>query len=371
MFYPPSDDENDKIVSDIEDKPDDNNTDCNMDDCNMDDLEIDDKEKSYLHDIFKYENINKIMRYILYLPVRIITHMNNSNMYYKFMQNLDPTRDTIVTVINTHGAIPCIKNNQTDEYNPITITIPDDIEIYKLTISAPGTIGIGNYKEKVYNNLFINNNITSLFYETIDFTHFIDHFKEQWRHCNQWCSGQLKTTTNKQSIEYRRYYDYLCYGKHKGYNIIKLNPGDIIANKIFLRKLSEISRGLEINEMNKASRRFPDLLIKLYGNDGADFKGNGDVTQLLTLQNLVNHYKSLKFKRIVIFDFSCSNYVDQETLSLIEDPAIIKNIRINMCTTHLAYGGKKVKVTKKKRRKMKKMRKIKKSKKCITRKKHY
>ena len=46
MFYP-SDNENNKIVSDIENKTDNNNTDCNMDD-----LEINDKEKSYIHDIF-------------------------------------------------------------------------------------------------------------------------------------------------------------------------------------------------------------------------------------------------------------------------------------------------------------------------------
>lgn len=259
-------------------------------------------------------------------------------MSSKWMDGLNPNRRSIVAVISTHGVIPTNNGEVTSEL----FEIPEDVEVYKITVSAPGTVAINGSRDVDTHIQYIQYHLTELFKKDLSLDSFVDHLKEYSKQHRQHAASQLKSETNKNSSHYYKSLDFLCHHR-KGYNVFQLNRFEPIVNKLFVRNLSEKNGNMfSIIEMNKTSnplfRSRPDLMSKILENSGLPLD-NGDVKQILSLKNVIDYYVTLHFKRIILFDFSCSIYINGDTFGELSREEV-KRIRTNMCETSIAYGGK-------------------------------
>ena len=213
--------------------------------------------------------------------------------------------NSIIIAITCHGSIPCI--SETSPYGeifiPEVIKIPEDIEIHKFNIAAPGTFTLASSEESNYYLSVINNISSQLLNSTIDIdksqaNDILSMFKNVY---DELFNDHLKTNDPDRS--------YIHYS-HKGYNYNLLKGGDTIINKYFTRILSEkqhndyiiaeISNPVAPTPLNMLPD-FPDLLEKVYGNTGL---GSTDPFQIISVENIINYYRIMGITRIILFDFS-------------------------------------------------------------------
>jgi hypothetical protein len=290
-----------------------------------------------------------------------------------FLEPDIPFPSTMIINITTHGEILCEQigtrehepNLYENFYSPITITIPDEIEVIKFTLSMEGSITYSFGPETNYYLSIINHYIDDLLkpnstYE--DFKLLIDSFKLIANKLEEIAKNEIiKEEKTYGEIDYRGREFLINY--MKGYNVFKLNSGDEVANKIFFRDydsknhndfaISELTEKIDTKELRKCSiceteynylPDLPDLLSNI--NSSIQVEGK----QIISLENIIDYYKKCGVKKLIIFDFSCSIFSFNEgddNYGLNEGQ--IQFVREYMCdeficrtknVNKLPYGGK-------------------------------
>jgi hypothetical protein len=282
-------------------------------------------------------------------------------------------RDLII-IVNSHGLIPC-SNDRYNNLDPNTYVVPDGIELIKFTLSAPGIVNI------VYP-------ITVMFYVSLinEYFYQIARSGTSEIYLNLMVEG-FKAITNNIKNKLKNNMDdddvkNFMHHINKGFNYYILNSGDKIVDKIYSRKVSEYverSNDMKICEMKHKLNilkspeghliipLMPDLLFRLYPINENTPK---DEEHFIRLSQMVDYYKNLGIKKLIVFDFTCStfnkerNRIPNLAQALINlDPRQERRIRRRLCESGtcqrrygLPYGGK-YKKSKTKRLKTKRMNK--------------
>jgi hypothetical protein len=276
---------------------------------------------------------------------------------------VSPRPSTMIVNISTHGGIVCKRDGTI--YVPIKTTVPDGMELIKFTLATEGVEGYTtpdetNFYISVINH-YMDNLLTNTF-DDVDLEILVKGFKflQDTLKKDIMESIKLKDVSRSDGMKFIRHYE-------KGYNVFKLRSGDEIANKIFTRKYSEKDGNeFAITEVPEKIK-IPDAILSvlsgssIYSNSIYDscpqFEILPDVLsridpstdknshQSITLEQLMNYYKNAGINRLIVFDFTCSvflNKLDDGSTHHIE-PTKIANLRKRMNTIptgRLPYGGK-------------------------------
>ena len=383
--------------------------------------------------------------------------------FYKRREDIDTTKP-MTLVISCHGAIPCTKIEGMEyNYIPNMTVVPDGMTVFKFTISTEGVINMASHLESKYYLSVIYQHINEL----NDLQTRQESFEEVIRKIEE-INYEMNRNTKKQVFSnyneilqnpIRKKYgidikpededahlkvDYIKYS-HEGYNLFKLEEGDRIVNKVFLRKvkekkknnysITELQEGLITEPIidtisynrvrnkpktigvpkewqhdrpgfipikNKSTqkieykkfmfdefREFPDLIniiepihppvdiddklkemlndpnfeiddtmyndedkkkLEEYVESVIIYEYYEEKEQLITLDDMMKYYKHQGINTLIIFDFSCSTFVEQDNDRLVDmDKRQVEFIREYMYQSRrcagkeyprLAYGGK-------------------------------
>ena len=273
---------------------------------------------------------------------------------------------TIILSITTHGGI--IQESPEDIR---VFTVPEGITIKRALISTPGECNLLYSQEaRMYLNFISNNkkkltsDIESIQNETIQkIVDFIKkdslkgsilYAKEKEKELEQ-TSKKMKLNTEDEEIlnTYTRFLNNI----NKGFNIIFFNSGTQILNKLYTRyNIEKTKNDWSIQVMNM--RGMPDLLsfIRIQTRRGES---------VITLEEIINFLNQKGVENIIIFDFSCSNLMNEEQYE-IEDQREIRQKRRDIIKMN--YGGKKTGKTKSVKKQLKNKYKTLKNKRIIKRK---
>ena len=252
--------------------------------------------------------------------------------------------NSIIIAITCHGGISCIPEASPygEIFIPEVVKIPEDIEIHKFNIAAPGVFSIASSSDTNYYLSVITHISSKLLNSTINKSQaneILSRFKLIY--------DDLIKLERENNDPDRRYLHY----SHKGYNYNLLKGGDTIINKYFTRNLSEkqdndfciaeIINPVAPTPPNMLPK-FPDLLEKVYGNMGL---GSKDPFQVISVENMINYYRKMGITKIILFDFSCATFIkitkNATSVQSIENIGIqdIRKIRRNICREKTPYGG--------------------------------
>jgi hypothetical protein len=223
-----------------------------------------------LEDIF--ENIDKQLEYLkspeLYSELSINVY-NETNPNIEIPPPMVDSNLPFPIIVTTHGEIHCKTGEELRQYEynyvPDTFTIPEDMTIFKFTLSAEGVISFLPSIDVKYIISVVNKHVNKLLnpdVEEEDFDEIINEIKQTTdelrsqiykenvinyirRKCREYLSKKLKKSkiinklckkfdTSNEKVDR----DFLIYQKH-GYKLFKLTGGEKMVNKIFLRKINE------------------------------------------------------------------------------------------------------------------------------------
>jgi hypothetical protein len=252
-----------------------------------------------------------------------------------------PNRHTVILTINTHGMILCSEDTKYDNvYIPETTTVPTNMEIHKINISAPGVAAIAEVSSAdYYMNIIFE--FTKKFLEDdsqiIKEKHVPD-ILEKFKITH----GMLLEFSKKEKEKDIDYYDFSHYSQ-KGYNYFFINQGNEIVNKMFIKKVEEVEETKSKYDFRICEIKFPfqsllpDLLeLSSFSEYRLEYNENSRIST--TMDQLIDYYNKQGITRLIIFDFSCSMYFLKERRFLKGREA--NHIRRNMCKSKIAYGGK-------------------------------
>jgi hypothetical protein len=262
---------------------------------------------------------------------------------------------TIILCITTHGGIL-----QEPPENIRLFTVPEGMTIKRASISTPGECNLlssddaNDYIKLIYNNkndLISNNDI--LQNETIEnlvdiiknanYEGPIQYAKDKVKELRQASKRMRLNTEHKDTLNtFSRYLNNL----NKSFTIKIFDSGTELYNKMFTRfNEDKINNDWSIQIIN--IKGMPDLLsyLKLQTRRGES---------IITLGEIINFLKSKGVENIVIFDFSCSNLMDNERNELMDERAIR---RYRRDIFNMNYGGKKNRKSKRLKKNLKNKRK--------------
>lgn len=253
-----------------------------------------------------------------------------------------------ISVITSHGALCC--NPDITRKKPTTLhifKIPEGIEVIKISIAPPGIenycSSLDSYEYIQLINKYANDLIASNFSEEylkllIDGIFIIYNAIVS----SLYSSKDVKKT--EEELKSRK--EFISHNV-LGIKIFRLRPGNKIINKTFSRHIHEKDMNdfsvLEISKSESKDYLFPDLF------DVTDLVTNIEEQQLMTTENIINHYKNNGVRRLLMIDFSCST--PDYDISVRDT----RGIRRDIITKNIPFGGlKKTKKRKMKKRKNKK-----------------
>jgi len=227
-----------------------------------------------------------------------------------------------------------------DDKNYVHTTIPDGIELIKISISAPGVVHCSDNKNTNRNLIEIINSISSLLDENLNENTLINLVK------------RISTYVEKYSVspiieQKRSGHLFNIYKEHysKGFKIHKLLPGDKIANKKYWRYYGDKNKNKFIlakmdseHDVHKISEskykipKLPDLFEEFYTEQTYDENDYQDVN----LQQILEYYKNRGTSRLILFDFSCSVFENAE-FYYTSGPGLQQVVEQNK---HIPSGGK-------------------------------
>lgn len=223
----------------------------------------------------------------------------------------------LILIINTHGKIPCSLNSQKEPIVNI-FKVPDEIEIIKFTMSTPGIINWAGMAEiNTYMNI-INEYANELLHEddnTLTMNIIIEGFKEIRNVIKKNIRREIRNANNNDD-----YGKDLIYHFDEGFNFFTLGSGDKVIDKIYERQVEEITAGTNDWSICEMTEKYPvdfssmtipvlpDLFSKLFTVTSTTPR---DENHAITTRQLIGHYKNLGVKKLIIFDFSCSNFVEE------------------------------------------------------------
>jgi hypothetical protein len=261
---------------------------------------------------------------------------------------------TIILSFTTHGGI--IQESSEDVE---LFSVPEGMTIKRVSISTPGECNLlssddaDDYINLIYdhkndlisdNDLLQNKTIENLvdIIKNANYEGPIQYVKDKVKELRQASKRIRLDTEHKDTLNtYTRYLNNL----NKSFTIKKFDSGTEIYNKMFTRWNEDKTKyDWSIQVIN--IQGLPDLLsyLKLQTRRGES---------VITLKEIIYFLKSKGVENIIIFDFSCSNLMDNERNELIDERAVR---RYRRDIIKMNYGGKKSK----KSRKSKKSKKSKK-----------
>lgn len=250
-----------------------------------------------------------------------------------------------VLIASAHGCIQC----NLGMYN--TISVPDGMELVKISVSAAG-------KRCIFNTFLVN--------KYIDMINFFNPLLSNRATTNEYLINIIKNIILNMKQGQKALLDHSIknqifkigideegeYLGTNGFKIYNLTSGQIIANKTYRRHFRD-KRGNDysIVELDSPNREEPlqingknvvehvgelkDLLSVMHKSTSNDAPRPNDIQQI-TLSQILNYYKTNGVTKIILFDLACSSYLDDENSCCDE------NVSQNISNTNydIPYGGK-------------------------------
>jgi hypothetical protein len=206
--------------------------------------------------------------------------------YMEDFYNIDSAKGIMIT---SHGAIITKKNEQTQLFEPKLITIPDNIEVVKITVTAPGVVNFGS-EYKIYR-----------YYQHI--MEIFDQLKDP-----NIPVLDLQQMLNELITKFQREYEgvifrpeeYSHYARDfkrhsdRAFQVYYLNPGSSIIDKEYSRNPSNPIENSSTSILYKIIE-LPNEFDLLYGHKNS-----------ITTEEIIHYYSQIGTPRLFIFDFSCS-----------------------------------------------------------------
>jgi hypothetical protein len=254
---------------------------------------------------------------------------------YEPTQYRNPLFNPSILCVTCHGNIVL-----DDDKNYVHTTIPDGIELIKISISAPGVVHCSDNKNTNRNLIEIIKSIPSLLDENLNENTLINLVKH------------ISTYVEKYSVspiieQKRSGHLFNIYKEHysKGFKIHKLLPGDKIANKKYWRYygdknknkfiLAKMDNEHDVHKISESKYKIPklhDLFEEFYTEQTYDENDYQDVN----LQQILEYYKNRGTSRLILFDFSCSVFENAE-FYYTSGPGLQQVVEQNK---HIPSGGK-------------------------------
>lgn len=223
-------------------------------------------------------------------------------------------------MVSSHGRINC---DYFEKYK--VTTIPDGIELIKISIAASGVINCFTQETISRYLVEINKSISGLLNENFDENMLNNLVGRIRRSVIKKCIpvsteiAEKKRKREEHDTDYRLHYEHVqCFDE--GFKIYKLGPGDKIANKIYSRKFGEkkkndfsiieIEDPINIVKLTDTMYNIPqlhDLFSDFYPEQTYDV----DYKQTISLEQILHYYKREGVTRLILFDFSCSLFFDE------------------------------------------------------------
>lgn len=228
----------------------------------------------------------------------------------------------LIINITTHGEIFCKQNEDTGKYEPDMTIVPDGMKVIKFTLSGQGLISWTSIEEVNMYLAIVNfyaNNILDSDFDDVDIRILIDGFRLSLdkikREINESEKGKKKKDKDDDLTQFMMNFE-------KGYNVFKLNSGTKIVNKRYLRTfdeknkndfaITELTRQIPIPNTSSFHRdtldelpELPDILSVLKPST------DPDSSQTISLEKLLEYYKDKGVTTLIIFDFSCSIFIER------------------------------------------------------------
>ena len=240
------------------------------------------------------------------------------------------------------------------EYFPLTTKVPTNMTIHKINISAPGIVayGFAEYLNSIKGNnpqntyidelLKADDNLIKKIYEEKIMPNFKKIYEETKSSFNHNDNHKAFERTN-----------------HLGYTHHCIKGGKRIVNKAYSK---------DVNDKKLFDGDFQISVLKYGGHVMTPInifrkynKGSGGIIESTTTEEIISYFENVK--RLIIFDFSCSVFVDYKTGKQIPYSNNERKIRRTICRDDVAYGGNKNKnKSKKNKNKSKNKKKSKKNK---------
>ena len=231
-------------------------------------------------------------------------------------------------IITSHGAIITKKNEQTQLFEPKTISVPSNLEVIKITATAPGVVNFGSE----YNVYRYYQYIIEVFDQLKDPNIPISELQQILNELI--AKFQIEYEGIKFSPEeYSHYVRDFKRHSDRAFQVYYLNPGSSIIDKGYSRNPSNPNENVPTSILYKIVE-LPVGLDLLSGH-----------TNSITTEEIIHYFSQIGTPRLFIFDFSCSTCTS-ETMT----PRDIRHLRQTilcdrtncdgkMSQTH-AYGGK-------------------------------
>jgi hypothetical protein len=251
----------------------------------------------------------------------------------------------IVLLITTHGTVNLDKNEEV-----LTFTVPEGITIFRSLASTVGECNIINedmvdkYIEIIKSNMENLTNESTILDSVNEVTSAIrdidiGELPEREKEIKNFRKKKLSEKAAEDSL---RVYEGYYYGIDKSHNVTVKNPDEQMLNKIYSRVDSEVTlNDWVIKAINLPGE--PDILKYLFRPRRGKLAESS-----ITLENIVDFFKSKGVEQLIIFDVSCSNIRDTEQSDISSRAA--RRIRRTDVTN---LGGENLKRRKTKRRKTK------------------
>ena len=221
-------------------------------------------------------------------------------------------------------------------YTPDTVTVPENMEIHKFNVSAPGIVA---YTAK----------------DSSDLENCLSDIRKKMS-MGLLTSSKIKNTSSNLLNAFKVFIhprnvrnlspsldrDAFAQTSHLGYNYHKVNGGDKIVNKRYTRSPDETyftgRNEMKIGEISASSEVLKDAMNR----------------NAVTMEDIILHYKH-RCNRLIIFDFSCSVFMDKSNNTHLPYNTISgRHLRREICKDAIAYGGNKNKNKNKNKTKTKK-----------------
>ena len=252
----------------------------------------------------------------------------------------------------SHGSIIVDKGG-----NPKTFVMPDGISMKRGYASVPGICNFISSSNNVTLVAEINRNkrdLERIPFERVDeiIKPLIDQFKENDKESIAASVTSDVINMRKGKEEFDKDYERYHHGYNKFYSLSTYLPGDIVINKKFERTNSEAER-----------REWRCLIL----NSGPEIdlltlmrpQLRGKASTVVYLKDIIDYFKQYDVEEIIMFDFSCSPFLDENNSDFTNEERTIRVLRNNIMNHNLPgkFGGRKRK-TKRRRNKNKKTKRI-------------
>jgi hypothetical protein len=243
----------------------------------------------------------------------------------------------------SHGSIIVDKRG-----NPKTFVMPQEISMKRGFASVPGICNFISSSNNTRLVAEINRNkrdLERIPFESVDeiIRPLLNKFKQNDKEELLVSVTSDVNNMRKGKEEFDKDYERYHHGYDKFWNLSTYKPGDTVINKKFQRTNSETTR----REWRCLFLNSGGAEIDLLTIMRQQLRGEADT--IVYLQDIVEYLKQNGVKEIIMFDLSCSPFLDENNADFTDDERIVRLMRNNIMNSSKPgkFGGKKRKSYKK------------------------